>query len=118
MHVLNDFYKDNFTKYQIFIVYITEAHAVDIWNIGESAGTINYSHKTIEDRIDCIKKLQNEYDLSIPIYADNMNNDFETMFASWPFRYFASFGQKLIKIGMPDDSSFDLCELFKFVSEY
>ena len=118
MHVLEDFYKSNCDRYRMFIIYITEAHAVDVWNIGESAGAINYSHKTIEDRIGYIKKMQKEYDLSIPVFADNMDNDFETKFASWPFRYFATFGNKIIKIGMPDDSSFDLCELFDFVNNY
>ena len=91
---------------------------MDVWNIGESAGTLNYSHKTIRDRINCIEKMRTEYNLTIPIYGDNMNNDFETTFASWPFRYFASFGDKLIKIGMPDDSAFDLCELFDYVKYY
>lgn len=102
----------------MFIIYITEAHAADVWNIGESAGTINYSHKTIEDRIGYINKMQKEYDLTIPIYADNMNNDFETKFASWPFRYFVTLGKEIIKIGTPDDSSFDLCELFEFINKY
>jgi len=118
MHVLEDFYKSNCNRYQMFIIYITEAHAIDVWNIGESAGAINHSHKTIDDRIGCIKKMQKEYDLSIPVFADNMNNEFETKFASWPFRYFATFGNKIIKIGMPDDSAFDLCELFEFVNNY
>lgn len=99
-------------------MYITEAHAADIWNIGESAGAINYSHKNINDRIGYIKKMQNEYNLTVPIYADNMDNEFETKFASWPFRYFATFGNKLINIGMPDDSTFDVCELFEFINNY
>ena len=67
MHVLEDFYKTNCDKYQMFIIYITEAHAADIWNIGESAGAINYSHKTIEDRIGYIDKMKKEHDLRIPI---------------------------------------------------
>lgn len=99
----------------MFIVYINEAHAADIWNIGESAGTINYSHNSIDDRIYCINKFIKTFDLTIPIYADNMENDFETKFASWPFRYFISEGDKLIKVGMPEDSQFDLCEMFEFV---
>ena len=116
--MLEDFYKSNKNKYNIFIIYIKEAHAIDVWNIGLSAGTLNYEHKTIDDRIHCIKKLQKEYNLSIPIIADNMNDEFETKFASWPFRYFVTVGQKIIKIGMPDDSAFDLCELFEFVNSY
>ena len=35
----------------MFIIYINEAHAADVWNIGESAGVINYSHKEIKQRI-------------------------------------------------------------------
>jgi hypothetical protein len=36
-------------KINIIFVYISEAHAVDVWNIGLSAGVINHKHKTISD---------------------------------------------------------------------
>ncbi len=104
-------------KINMFIVYITEAHASDIWNIGESAGEIVESHKNINDRINCINNLQNKFDLSIPVYADNMNNQFETLYASWPFRYYVIKNNKFIKIGTPDDSQFDICELIQFINQ-
>lgn len=44
-----------------------------------------------------------------------MTNEFETKFAAWPFRYFVSKGIKLIKIGLPDDSEFDICEMIAHV---
>lgn len=113
--MLEDFYKEHCTKFNIFLVYITEAHAADVWNIGDSAGTINFKHKTIDDRINCIKKLVTNYSVTIPIFADNMTNEFETKFAGWPFRYFVSTGTKLTKIGLPDDSEFDICEMFSYV---
>lgn len=99
------------------MIYITEAHAADVWNIGESAGTINYKHKTIEDRIECIKKFKRAFNVSIPIYADNMNDEFETLFASWPFRYYVIRDNKFIKIGQPEDSEFDICELINFLEK-
>jgi hypothetical protein len=105
----------NCDKMNIYIIYINEAHATDVWNIGESAGVLNSSHKKIEDRIECIEKFKNEYKLTIPIYADNMENDFETKFASWPFRYFVTQGKTIIKIGLPNDSEFDMFELFDFL---
>jgi hypothetical protein len=114
---LKDFHKDNIDKFNIIIIYISEAHAADIWNIGLSAGTINYSHRTIEDRIACVDKLVKTFNISIPIYADNMDNGFETEFASWPFRYFVTKGTELVKIGTPDDSEFDICELLQFVNK-
>lgn len=100
----------------MFFIYISEAHAADVWNIGMSAGTINYEHKSIQDRIRYINKMKNEHNFNVPIYADNMDNEFESVFASWPFRYFVTIGHRLDKIGEPNDSSFDLCELFEYVN--
>jgi Iodothyronine deiodinase. len=101
----------------MFIVYITEAHASDVWNIGLSAGTINESHKNINDRIKCAKKFQETFKMNVPIYCDSMKDDFETIYAGWPFRYFVIKDSKLIKIGSPEDSHFDLTILFDFLSK-
>jgi len=98
-------------------VYINEAHAADVWNIGESAGAINYSHKNIADRIACAKKLVEEFKLDIPIYCDNMSHDFETKFASWPVRYFVTDeSKKLLLISEPENSELDMTKLFSFLS--
>ena len=48
------------------MIYINEAHAVDVWPIGLSAGTLNYSHKKIEDRSSCAIKFIQTFDLNIP----------------------------------------------------
>ena len=78
-----------------------------------SAGTINYSHNNIEDRIICAKKMKKTFDLTIPIYCDNMNNEFQDKLACWPFRYFVVQNNKLIHIGQPEDSTFELDYLMK-----
>lgn len=114
LHFLNDFYKTNKNIYNIFVIYINEAHAADIWNIGESAGAINYSHKNITDRISYAKKFQQEFNLDIPIYCDNMDNDFERLFACWPVRYFIIKDKKFVKISEPTDSNIDISDLFNF----
>jgi hypothetical protein len=44
-----------------------------------------------------------------------MNNDFETTYASWPFRYYIVKNNKFLKIGMPFDSEFDFGELLDFL---
>lgn len=97
------------------MVYITEAHAADVWPIGKSAGTINYKHQTIGDRIDCIKKFKSEYNLELPIYADDMDNTFETEYAAWPFRYYCVINNKLHNIGQPSDSTFDIDDLLDLI---
>lgn len=100
-------------RLNIFIIYIKEAHAYDVWPIGLSAGTINYSHKVIKDRLHCAKKMKDSFNLKIPIYCDNMNNEFQNEFACWPFRYFVVKNNKLIHIGQPNNSTFELSYLMK-----
>jgi hypothetical protein len=111
-------YKD---KINFTFIYINEAHAVDVWPIGMSAGTINYSHKQISDRSECATKLINTFDLAFPIYLDNMNNDFENIFSAWPFRYYVISYDLVNKkyvfdfIPNPVDSEFDICEIFNYL---
>lgn len=116
MHILNDFYNEYKNRFNIFIIYITEAHAVDVWNIGESAGTINFAHKTIDDRIKCGIKFRDTFKLDVPIYCDNMENEAETYFSGWPFRYYTIDKNKNISnIGQPDDSHFDMISFFSSI---
>lgn len=99
-------------------IYINEAHAIDVWPIGASSGACNMSHKKIEDRIGCAGKFIKEFDVNVEAvatYVDSMSNSYETEFAAWPFRYHVARGKKLIKIGVPDDSEFDIPELFEFL---
>lgn len=103
------------------MIYINEAHAVDIWPIGLSAGTINYSHKKIEDRSACANKFINEFNFTIPTYLDTMSNEFSNEFSVWPFRYFVINWSELSEsfifsfIPDPSDSEFDITELFQWI---
>jgi hypothetical protein len=99
------------------MIYINEAHAVDVWPIGLSAGTINYSHKTIQDRATCASKFINTFDFSIPTYLDSMSNEFDETFGVWPFRYYVinwsdNLSQYVFSyIPNPLDSEFDITQL-------
>lgn len=99
----------------MFIIYITEAHATDVWNIGESAGFLIESHKNVEDRLICMDKLKKAFGLTMPIYCDNMNNDFETEYASWPFRYYVIKNGRFLMIFEPSDDQFDVSEMIEFI---
>jgi hypothetical protein len=99
------------------MIYINEAHAVDVWPIGLSAGTLNYSHKKIEDRSACALKFIQTFDFNIPIYLDTMSNAFAEEFSVWPFRYFIIKWSKTSNtfvfsfIPDPSESEFDITEL-------
>lgn len=99
----------------MFIVYINEAHSIEKWNIGESAGALNHMHQKIEDRVNYLLQFVKKYNIAIPMYADNINNDFETQFASWPFRYFITKGKTIVKMGEPNEAEFDYQEFYEFL---
>lgn len=103
------------------MIYISEAHAmpkypndrrVGVWPIGRSAGTINYLHETIIDRSQCANKFKHEYNINFPIYLDNMNNDYETEYSCWPFRYHIIVNFKMSFVPMPNDCEFNLQDMF------
>jgi len=104
--------------FNVIFIYINEAHAADVWPIGLSAGTINYSHKMIEDRQSCLLKFKNDFTFKPVTYLDNMNNDIQNIFASWPFRYFIIKYDKNFdnfvfdEIGEPENGEFDLTKIF------
>ncbi len=104
------------------MIYINEAHAVDVWPIGLSAGTINYSHKTINDRLQCANKFINTFDFKIPTYLDSMENQFEEEFSAWPFRYYIIEYNNLTSqfvfkyIPDPSESEFDITEIFAHIN--
>ena len=107
--------KELSVKYNVIFGYISEAHAVDVWPIGLSAGVLNYEHKKIEDRRDCAMNFIKEYEFNIPTYLDSMDNILRDDLAAWPFRYYiiSSIKEEYVfeHIGMPDDSEFDLTKI-------
>ena len=96
----------------MLFIYISEAHATDVWPIGASAGTDNKKHLTIEDRGQCAQKFIDAFSFAIPTYLDTMEDEVRDSFAAWPFRFFMINHDKsdfrFHHIGYPDDSEFDL----------
>ena len=110
-------FKTWFPDISISFVYLSEAHATDVWPIGMSAGVMNKKHITIEDRMTCAMNFVTEYDFDIMTYLDNMNNIFRDELAAWPFRYYLVKYNEMDDnyifehIAMPEDSEFDFSVL-------
>jgi len=98
----------------IYFIYISEAHAADVWPIGLSAGVINMKHKIIQDRIQCAKNLRKRYSFKIPIVADSMDNLFRDYYSSWPFRAFIIKDKKIRYISDMNDSQYDIMDIYRF----
>lgn len=115
----------NYPQINIIFVYISEAHAVDVWPIGKSAGVLNYKHNTIEDRSKCANNFIESFNFNesntINTYLDNMDNSLQNELSAWPFRYYIisfdneSNDYKFKYIPDPSDSEFNISELINII---
>jgi hypothetical protein len=103
MDAYNNFYNKYSKIADIYIIYILEAHFVEKNENGEFVGgwpigyQYNYSQpKNIEERRKMVSLLVDEYHPNIPIYMDNMNNDFQNIYRPWPDRAYVFNKNKLI----------------------
>jgi hypothetical protein len=92
----NQFTEKFADTYNIFFIYILQAHSND-WRVGK------FSHvdqpKTLIERQKAALKFIDDFKLTLPIYLDNMENSFNTAFGSWPHKsYIIDETAKLIYI--------------------
>ena len=101
-------------------VYTMEAHAIDEWPISGVNDDIS-QHRTIEQRAAAADFFRSQYpiDESIVFMLDNMNNDFNTLYSSWPTRYWIYDEGKVTLKMTPNhtDNTMSLVELQKWLSE-
>jgi len=71
-------------------VYISEAHAIDEWPVGDGYGKLKgfKQPKTLEERIRVAKEFIGDFDYGVPMVCDSMENKFDSIFACWPVRYY------------------------------
>jgi hypothetical protein len=93
MNAYQSFYDKYSSVADIYILYILEAHFVEKDENGNFIGgwpigyQYNYSqHKTIDDRINMVRVLIDEYHPTIPILMDTMENEFQNAYKAWPDR--------------------------------
>ena len=117
INIINtDIYHRFKDKIDIKIIYIKEAHAVDVWPIGLSAGVLNYEHKTIYDRIACAKKLIKSHNIQIPMYVDKIQNSLLKTFTAWPFRIIICKDYRIKYIShIRENAEYDICELYDYI---
>ena len=99
------------------LVYILEAHASDEWPVAMSARDVP-QHRGLEDRLAAARAFHAEYSLppELPLFADGPNDEFNSAYASWPFRFWAltasGRGEPIVALKpMPVDASYDVGEL-------
>ena len=66
------------------IVYLSEAHAADVWPLG-SVESVR-AHRSVAARVARAKRVTDTYGAELPVLVDNMSNGFDAEFAAWPER--------------------------------
>ncbi|CAG8555376.1 17267_t:CDS:2 [Funneliformis caledonium] len=85
-HVLNDIYRRYRNHIDFYMIQIREAHASDVWPIGEILSV--KEHRTLSDRMTAATVMVRETQLEIPVMIDTMDDTFLKLYAPWPFRFF------------------------------
>lgn len=74
---------------EFYIVYISEAHAVDDkWPVPYAKKLGIMEHKTFEERCIVATRLRKDKKLTIPCLVDNIDNEVEKIYKGWPDRVF------------------------------
>lgn len=73
---------------EVVVVYIREAHAHDVWPIGDAVSrTVRMPH-TDEERCALARRMYAELSMDLPLYVDPVEDSFEAQFAPWPLRFY------------------------------
>ncbi|CAG8636360.1 8352_t:CDS:2 [Racocetra fulgida] len=108
-HVLNDIYNIYKTSVDFYMIQIREAHASDVWPIGNIVDV--KEHRTLSDRLAAARQMVKETKLEIPVLADTMNDTFLKLYSPWPFRFFVVVDGILKLVGMPKEVHYDTTDL-------
>ncbi|CAJ0640186.1 10184_t:CDS:2, partial [Entrophospora sp. SA101] len=108
-HVLNDIYKKYQGNADFYMIQIREAHASDVWPIGNIVDV--KEHRTLEERLAAAHEMVKATNLKIPVLADTMDNIFLKLYSPWPFRFFVIVDGILKLVGMPKEARYDTTDL-------
>lgn len=81
--------RERITGAVFVLIYIREAHAVDVWPIGAPDQPSIQAPTTTEERLEVAARFQAKSCWRGLQLVDGYEDSFENAFAAWPFRFFA-----------------------------
>jgi hypothetical protein len=102
-------------KFRFSIIYCQEAHASDEWPIGSKYQI--KQHRTLSDRIEAANILIRDFDYHNEILIDNLDNEFQDQYASWPTRFYLIKDKKIEYICRPDKATFSFDGILQRMKE-
>mmetsp|Transcript_76558 Transcript_76558/g.164164 ORF Transcript_76558/g.164164 Transcript_76558/m.164164 type:complete len:127 (+) Transcript_76558:64-444(+) len=96
------------------LVYTLEAHACNEWPISSArydpSGTPVQirQHCTIQERLHAAESFRRAFDIPFNVVTDTMENKFEDLFCTWPFRFYVLHRHTVIFQAQPRDCTYSL----------
>jgi len=113
--MLNEWQSHFKGKINFLLVYIAEAHAKDVWPLGNHV--VIESHKCIQDRQTAAQQFISR-GCHIPIVLDSMDDEFDKAYAVWPERFFLAHKNRLVEVFFPTiEFGFDMENIKKSLEE-
>mmetsp|Transcript_10764 Transcript_10764/g.19538 ORF Transcript_10764/g.19538 Transcript_10764/m.19538 type:complete len:125 (-) Transcript_10764:130-504(-) len=100
-------------------VYTLEAHAADEWPITSaryepSKKPVCISqHRSDEERLRAMRHFQAAFKVPFPVVADSIQGHFESLFCTWPFRFYVLRGKRVFWRAQPKNCTYELEELVR-----
>jgi len=105
-------------------VYTLEAHAIDEWPISSSrynpSGEVVSirQHRTLDERIHAAKQFQSVYQVPFPLMVDGIDNAFEDVFCTWPFRFYVVSSGLIAYQAQPRNCTYELGPLVEVLEQF
>lgn len=109
MPILKNLFHEYSSVLNWVFIYTMEAHAVDEWPISsaryEPTGkpVCISKHKSIEDRLEAAKNFCKVFDVPFATAVDTAEDEFESLFCTWPFRFYVLHRKRVIYQAQPKD---------------
>jgi len=99
----------DYKEFRWLFVYTLEAHAEDEWPISSSRYNPSgepvriTQHKTQEERVAAALNFQEAFEPPFTVVVDTIEDDFESVFSTWPFRFYVLHHRKVVFQAQPQD---------------
>jgi len=105
------------------LIYTMEAHASDEWPISSaryepSRRPVSIpQHRTEGERLQAAQTFQRTFRVPFPVRVDGIENNFETNFCTWPFRFYILYQGRVFWRAQPRGCSYHLEELVRALED-
>jgi len=99
------------------LVYLQEAHAADEWPLGRTPAL--EASQSLDQRAKHAWRFREEAHVTVPVFLDSIDGDFQRHFAAWPERFYVVSSNGLLSfIAQPRHGGYDHESVFARIERF